>query len=250
MQHGGKSARNGEGEVMPRRGKIAAVLHRQPGSTGAIGQWLVAQGYELDIRRPKFGDRLPENLESYAGAIVFGGPNSANDTDDYIRAEIDWVCQAMAQKVPYLGVCLGGQMLALALGGCVEQHSEGYVERGYYGIKATAEGKSFCGDWPSHVYQWHREGFDLPETVTALAGGDEVFPNQAFMAGPSIIGLQFHPEITYMLINRWSRREAQLEAPGAFDRPTHFQQHMLYGPAVRGWLGRCLARWLESDLRK
>lgn len=230
-------------------GKVVIVLHRLPGSAGAIGQWLVGQGYELDIRRPKFGDVLPANLEDYQGAIIFGGPNSANDEDDFIRAETDWIGSVLKANMPYLGVCLGGQMLASFLGCGITRHPEGFVERGYYPITGTADGASLCGAWPSHVYQWHQEGFDIPKSATALAVSDGIFPNQAFISGASAIGLQFHPEITYTLINRWTKRPEPLLAPGACDRPTHFSQHLLYSPEVRAWLDRFLRGWLGGSGR-
>ena len=59
---------------------------------------------------------LPETLENHAGAVIFGGPQSANDKDDFIRREIDWLKVPLKEKKPYLGICLGAQMLAQQLG--------------------------------------------------------------------------------------------------------------------------------------
>ncbi|MFM1814989.1 MAG: hypothetical protein RLZ98_1684 [Pseudomonadota bacterium] len=231
----------------PVQRKIVIVLHRDPGSPGAVGQWLEEQGYALDIRRPKFGDDLPEDLAAYSGAIVFGGPDSANDDHPFIRAEIRWIEQVLAAGTPYLGICLGGQMLANVLDAPVRKHDDGLVERGYYPLSASPEGKAFCSDWPSHVYQWHQEGFEIPRSTQVLATSSGAFPNQAFLYGASCIGLQFHPEITFRMVDRWSRREEQLEYPGAHDRQTHFAQHLLFSDDVRIWLGGFLKNWLKND---
>ena len=103
-------------------------------------------------------------------------------TLDFIKREIDWIGVPLKENKPFLGICLGGQMLARHLGGRVDFHGEGHVEVGYYPIRPTLEGRAICEVWPDHVYQWHREGFDLPPGATLLAEGD-TFPVQAFRQG-------------------------------------------------------------------
>ena len=95
---------------------ILIVLHQETSSPGRVGHALRQRGYPLDIRRPRFGDALPETMAGHAGAIIFGGPMSANDTDDFIRREIDWLAVPLRERKPYLGICLGAQMLAHHLG--------------------------------------------------------------------------------------------------------------------------------------
>ena len=68
---------------------------------------LVDKGYRLDIRRHCLGDPLPQTLERHAGAVIFGGPMSANDSDDWIAREIDWIGVPLKEEKPFLGVCLG-----------------------------------------------------------------------------------------------------------------------------------------------
>ena len=70
---------------------VLIILHQECSTPGRVGNALRALGHRLDIRRPRFGDPLPETLDQHAGAVVFGGPMSANDPDDYIRREIDWI---------------------------------------------------------------------------------------------------------------------------------------------------------------
>src|SRR4051794_15518143 len=70
---------------------VLIILHQELSSPGRIGNALRARGYRLDIRRPRFGDPLPETLDNHAGAVIFGGPMSANDPDDFVRREIEWI---------------------------------------------------------------------------------------------------------------------------------------------------------------
>ena len=170
---------------------------------------------------------------------------SANDdnTLPYIRAELDWIEMAIASDKPYLGICLGAQMLARVLGAKVAPHPEALREIGYTPIQPTiAAQNSF--ERPMQVYQWHKEGFELPSDAVLLAAG-EVFPHQAFRYGDRAYGLQFHPEITETLIELWiSRAGEQLSFPGAQPREEQLQKHAHFGTTVEDWLQNFLSRWL------
>src|SRR6267154_2419890 len=95
---------------------VLIVLHQETSTPGRVGNALRALGHGLDSRRPRFGDPLPETLDNHAGAVIFGGPMSANDPDDYIRRAIDWIGGPLREQRPFLGICLGAQMLAMQLG--------------------------------------------------------------------------------------------------------------------------------------
>ena len=96
---------------------ILIILHQEHSTPGRIGNALHDLGYRLDIRRPRFGDELPPTMAEHSAAIIFGGPMSANDEDDYIRREIDWIGVPLKANKPFLGICLGAQMCARQLGG-------------------------------------------------------------------------------------------------------------------------------------
>ena len=98
---------------------VLLILHQEHSSPGRVGQVLGKLGYPLDIRRPRFGDPLPETMDEHAGAAIFGGPQSANDEEDFVKREIDWIGVPLRDKKPYLGICLGAQMMARHLGGRV-----------------------------------------------------------------------------------------------------------------------------------
>ncbi|MFD2183268.1 glutamine amidotransferase [Rhodoplanes azumiensis] len=225
---------------------VLIVLHQETSTPGRVGQFLQARGIPLDIRRPRFGERLPETLAEHAGAVVFGGPMSANDPDDFVKQEIDWLAVPLKEQKPFLGICLGAQMLARHLGAKVAPHPEGKAEIGYYPLRATLDGHRVCSHWPGHVYQWHREGFELPAGSRLLAEGD-MFRVQAFRHGPAAYGIQFHPEVTHAMMCRWTTRgHERLALPGARPRVDHFAERPMYDGAIRAWLTEFLDGWLAG----
>jgi len=222
---------------------VLVVLHQECSTPGRVGNALRALGHRLDIRRPRFGDTLPETLDDHAGAVVFGGPMSANDPDEFVRREIDWISVPLREQRPFLGICLGAQMLAMQLGARVAPHPEGRAEVGYYPIRPTPAGLALCPHWPDHVYHWHREGFELPAGAELLAEGGD-FPVQAFQTGHAF-GFQFHPDVTYAMMHRWTTRGYdRLEAPGARARHHHFADRAVHDVAERAWLKAFLDDWL------
>ncbi|UIJ71962.1 glutamine amidotransferase [Aurantimonas sp. HBX-1] len=221
---------------------VLVVLHQETSTPGRVGQVLQAHGVRLDIRRPVMGDALPETLEAHRGAIVFGGPPSANDTDPHLVREVDWMDVPLREETPFLGICLGAQMLAKHLGASVGPHPEGLAEVGYYPLRATTEGRLLMPHWPGMVYQWHREGFELPSGARRLAEGDW-YPNQAFSYGKAAYGVQFHAELTLAMMHRWTTRgHERLNLAGAQGRRQHFDGRAVYDAPVRRWLEEFLAR--------
>ena len=220
--------------------RILVVLHQETSSAGRVGQVLRKMGYDLDIRRPVLGDPLPATLEGHAGSVVFGGPMSANDDDiEGIRAETRWMEVVLKSGKPYLGICLGAQILARHLGSKVYGRDDGHVEIGWYPIQPTDAGRTLM-EWPSMVYQFHREGFDLPEGGELLAKS-ETYPNQAFRYGENAWGIQFHAELTLAMMHRWAVRGAhRFVLPGAQVGAQHLTGRYLHDAALFTWLNRFL----------
>ncbi len=229
--------------------KILIIVHQEQSTPGRIGLKLTSRGYDLDIRRPCLGEPLPASSADYDGVVVFGGPMSANDGNElpFIRDEIDWLAVPLKEQVPFLGVCLGAQMLALHLGAKVCQHADDCAEIGYYPLEATPTGNALF-DWPGHVYQWHREGFELPTGSELLATGPGDFTNQAFRVGETAYGIQFHPEVTLAMMHRWTVRAAhRFVLPGVRPRQTHFEDRLVHDNAVDAWLDEFLTHWLALN---
>lgn len=225
--------------------KILVVVHQETSDPGLVGQLLRGNGYRLDLCCPAIGDRLPEQLGGYAGVIVYGGPMSANDDDSlpHIRAELDWIPIALDAEIPYLGICLGAQLLARVLGAKVAPHPEQFREVGYVPIQPTR-----CSTNPlaclTHVFHWHQEGFELPQDAELLATG-EMFPNQAFRYGDTVYGLQFHPEITQEMIHLWNVKAAEQNLSIGQPYDEQMRYHTSYAASVERWLKAFLPDWLD-----
>ena len=230
---------------------ILVVLHQEQSSPGRVGYALRQRGYRLDIRRPPLGDALPTNASDHAGLVVFGGPMSANDPDPWIADELRCIETFTKAGAPYLGLCLGAQMLCRVLGSRVYQHPDEIPEIGYYPMSPTNAGRKFSQqsgvNWPTHVYHWHREGFDLPNGAELLAQGP-TFPNQAFKWGKNGYGLQFHPEVTYAMICRWTVKAFEkMQHKGAQEANEHRAGWYQYDHAVKLWLDGFLDQWLTES---
>jgi GMP synthase (glutamine-hydrolysing) len=231
------------------RDPVLIVLHQDHSTPGRVGALLKRLGCALDIRRPSLGDPLPATLSDHAAAIVFGGPMSANDDHlDWVRREIDWLAVPLGEDKPLLGVCLGAQMLARHLGAPVFTYPDKRSEIGYYRVTPTPDANRLCAaPFPRHVYHWHCDGFELPRGARLLAASDGEFPNQAFAFGSRAVALQFHPEVTYAMICRWTTRGAErLNRPGAQPRSEHLEGWFRYDRAVALWLGAMLPVWLDG----
>lgn len=228
---------------------ILIVLHQATSSPGRVGILLREMGFALDIRRPPLGDPLPSTLDDHAGAVVFGGPMSANDDEEFVRRETDWLAVPLREERPLLGLCLGAQMMVNHLGGQVRPHPEGRAEYGWYDLQPTREGCSYIGEWPSKVLQFHKEGVVLPSGATLLAKGEDHFPNQAFSIGPNAIGVQFHPEVTAVMLHRWVvKAHERFEMPGAQSARASLEGRLIFDAPLRQFAVALLKRlFVEKD---
>ncbi|MGY0399833.1 MAG: glutamine amidotransferase-related protein [Ostreibacterium sp.] len=227
---------------------ILILLHRACGDTGKIGVLLEQWGYQLDIRCTLEGDTLP-NPSNYTAVIVFGGIMSVNDcqTIPGIRAEIDWIPSVIKANVPYLGICLGAQLLARALDAGITRKLDNSVEIGFHHVRPT---RHHCSFFPTNgmlFYQWHLEEFSIPENCQRLAESEH-FSNQAFMLNEKTIGLQFHPEATREMIDCWVQREPEnLRLNGAQSYKAQVELFKQADPIVTSWLEQFLHGWLSKN---
>ena len=157
------------------------------------------------ICHPYRGERLPA-IAAISALIVLGGAMGVNDDLKYpfLTDLKQLIRDVVTAEVPYLGICLGGQLLAAALGATVE--SCRWEEIGTLPVLLTDAG---CGDplfggivQEFQTFQWHHDSFDIPAGGILLASSPAC-PNQAFRVGCSAWGLQFHPEVTGNIIRDW-----------------------------------------------
>lgn len=159
------------------------------------------------------------NAKGFDFLIMLGGPMSVNEDDiyPYIKKEVDLTKEFIAQNKGVLGICLGAQIMAKALGSKVYKGKQ--KEIGWYDIELTSEGITdavmrrlavhpYVGDlWKRFkVFHYHGETFDIPEGAVRLAGS-ELFPNQAFRYGSKAYAFQFHIEVTKEMIYDWLKDE-------------------------------------------
>jgi len=157
------------------------------------------------IHHPYSDGHLPE-LEQISALIVMGGAMGANDDGRHpFLGDLKNLIRTLVKvRTPYLGICLGGQLLAAALGGAVVSHR--WEELGTLNVSLTDEGKTdrlFAGiPEVFGTFQWHHDSFDIPDGGVLLATS-AACPHQAFRVGENAWGLQFHPEVTEPIIHEW-----------------------------------------------
>jgi GMP synthase (glutamine-hydrolysing) len=160
------------------------------------------------IRYVNFG-RTPDatpNVEKYDGLIILGGPMCVDQIDSHphLLTEIAAIRQAMELQMPVLGICLGAQLIATALGAKVRKNPS--KEIGWYDVTPTTAGLDdplfSCFNGTEKIFQWHGDTFDIPHGAEQLATSPDC-ANQAFRFGDRTYGLQFHLEVNEALIERW-----------------------------------------------
>ena len=178
-----------------------------------LGEWLTEAGLQLTVLRPHAGEALPETLDDYSALIVLGGDQNAYPGGDgvpgapWFPALEGLLRKAVRNRVPTLGVCLGGQLLAAAHGGLVERSTSGpEIGPGLVGKRDAADTDPLFKWVPllPDVIQWHRDEItELPLRAVLLAASSR-FPNQAFRLGDRAWGLQFHIECDVAMVERWA----------------------------------------------
>ena len=189
--------------------RVLVVENGADGPPGRVGDWLVEAGCELDVRRPYAGDELPASLEAHDAMIVLGGEMGAGDDATYpwLALTKELVREAAADDRPTLGICLGHQLCAVALGGRVELNPHGpqlgLVEV-TWGVGAAQDPLLGPVTAARHAVHWNTDVvLDLPRGAEVLARADGV-EAEAVRFAPSVWGIQLHPEVDARAIAPWA----------------------------------------------
>jgi GMP synthase (glutamine-hydrolysing) len=175
---------------------------------GSLQPALLERGFDLETVDASIADFPLPRAQSCDLLVVPGGPIGVYDTEDYpfLEGEIACIRQRLAARKPVLGICLGAQLMAAALGARVYRGING-PEIGWFPLQIPAG--SAPPDWFAPllaaelpVFRWHGDTFDIPPGALSLAKS-ELFENQAFAIGDFGLALQFHPEVTVSGLERW-----------------------------------------------
>lgn len=173
---------------------------------GLVGEELDRLGAPWSPIHPYRNEPLPE-ITAATAVICLGGAMGANDDlkHPFLTPLKKFIAEMVERDKPYLGICLGGQLLAAALGAGVT--SNVHVEKGTYSVALTDAGavdRLFRGIAREFVsFQWHNDSFAIPAGAERLAFSDAC-PNQGFRVGARAWGVQFHPEVDETLVRNWS----------------------------------------------
>ncbi len=222
--------------------KILTLRHMPGERDDRVSRWLKDQGYEITPSNPAHGVPMPEDDSDFAAMVIYGGVQSVNDTSlDYLNLERKVIDRWLQDDRPVLGLCLGGQLIAQVLGATVANHADGLHEVGYVPIESLD--RDFMSE-SMYQYQWHNEGFQIPEGAVKLARGAN-YDNQAYRYGSNTYGFQFHPEVTADLVRVWNSEvdPVKLDVPGADPQEKQFADADYYDPAVDNWTRGFLKTW-------
>lgn len=166
---------------------------------GTFQKLLKDDGFDVEIKRAQ--DLQSTDASGYSAIVILGGPMAVYDNLPHLQKEQELIRDAMRNKVPVLGVCLGSQLIAHAAGGRVYKGPR--KEIGWFDVSLSDEGRKglFAGlESPMKVFQWHGDTYELPKDAQVLAYNDP-YP-QAFKIG-SAYGIQFHLEVDSAMIDSW-----------------------------------------------
>lgn len=178
---------------------VLFIQHGDTDKPGLLGDVLSSREVSLDVRHPYLGDSLPDSIVGYDGIAIGGGAQSAYEEDKfpYLARECEIVQEAAHVEKPVLGLCLGAQVMAKALGAPVRPN--GRKEIGFFPVTLDPIARYdplWCGLPMDFVTtHWHGDVFDLPPAGMRL-GSSALTPNQLFRYGRGMYGLQFHLEMT------------------------------------------------------
>ncbi|HTL69656.1 MAG TPA: type 1 glutamine amidotransferase [Candidatus Eisenbacteria bacterium] len=230
--------------MSPSGPEVLILEHDPKERSGTIAAWLERE--KIPYRRARLFERVsfPEP-ESLRAVVVMGGPMNVYEEEKhpFLKAENDFIRRAVDARVPYLGVCLGSQLLAKALGARVYKAAKPEVGWMDVDLSPAAARDAFFGGVRSKklkVFQWHEDTFDLPPGAVHLASSPDV-PNQAYAVDGLFWGLQFHVEVDRPLLEDWFRDKDSLGAIlGAYDA---------YAPELTGLTGAMYRSFFSLSAR-
>jgi len=228
-----------------------SVLFLQHGDTdqpGILAEVLRARGCSLEIVRPDLGQPIPASLDRHDGLAIGGGAQAVYEAArfPYLAEEIALIRQTASQGQPTIGLCLGGQLMAAALGGGVRRAP--HREIGFFPVhfdEIAAFDPLFCGLPKSFVAaHWHGDAFEVPPGGMHLASSD-LTPHQLFRYGHALYGLQFHLEMTPEILDLMVSGSRDELAGMGCDPDAMCSEARQHLPVLRETAATVFTRWAE-----
>ena len=214
---------------------IVILQHEADVSAGHFASWLLARSWPHVVVNVHLGDPVPASARDFAGLCSLGGNMSVNDPLTWVHDEIELIRDAVERGVPVIGHCLGGQLLARALGAEVTRNP--CKEMGWLPVEVVDQ--ALVDEWlgsgdPGELFHWHGDAFTLPAGARPLLSSP-LTPNQAYVVergGVEHLGMQFHVEMTADLVAAWT-------ADPAAEAEVHEERARTGGPGVQSPAEMC-----------
>jgi len=224
---------------------VAILQHHDDAGPGYFEEWLRAGRIDYQLVRLDHGEAVPDDASAFAGICSLGGPMSVHDALPWVAPELELLRGAVAEGVPVIGHCLGGQLLAKALGAEVRRNPVKEIGWGKVAITNAVLAREWLGATPAEfeMFQWHGDAFATPARATNFLSS-RWCENQAFVvehAGVAHIGMQFHCEATAAIVRMWTADDTWHDEVAA-EREANGGPAVQDGEAMRADLeARCVA---------
>jgi GMP synthase-like glutamine amidotransferase len=231
--------------------KPVVIFEHDPGVTaGFLAEYLGQREIPFEILAVHRGEAVPRAAAAYAGLAFMGGPMSVNNPLPWIAEEIALIRDAVERSVPVLGHCLGGQLMARALGGTVGDNGQWEIGWGRVDLLESPAARHWLGDDLTgfDAFHWHYETFTVPKDAIRILQSAGC-ANQAFVLGPHL-AMQFHVEMTPALVQQWvdksRQRLACIRSPYAQQEDTILAGLEQKTAAQQAIARRLYGRWLAG----
>ncbi len=225
---------------------VAIFRHVGHEGAGHLGEFLDGHGIPRQLIAVDRGEAIPDSPDAFSGLVFMGGPMSVNDALPWIPHSLELIRKAVAADIPVLGHCLGGQLIARAMGSTISRNPVKEIGWGEARVTEAPEAAAWFGDIHAFpAFHWHGETFSIPDAAVRIleTGG---CAQQGFVLGKHL-ALQCHVEMTAAMIEEWCRAGAD-EIAAADSPAVQAAETILAGidrnlPAMTAVADRLYARW-------
>ncbi len=232
---------------------VAIFRHAPSEGPGYFATFLDSHGIPWQLFRIDAGDALPTDARQFSGLVFMGGPMSVNDDLPWIPRSLELIRQAAQADIPVLGHCLGGQLMAKALGGAVGRNPVKEIGWGEVAAADNVTARNWFGETKKFdAFHWHGETFTIPPGAIGILGNTHC-ANQAFALGKHL-GMQCHIEMTDEMVREWcelgKEEISSASASPAVQQPAEIMENLAERvKALNVAAQKTYAKWIEGLVR-